>query len=660
MMRNIKRVLATSLFVLVAVATIAPTSNAAINTVAHHRDNSSANRFTGHYYNLNSATLAIEGEPYVKNNIKSIDFNWGMGSPKSNKLGNDNFYAMWFGYFDFDETTTYTFNVDGDDGIKVLIDDMENPVFERWEEHASDEREFDVNITKGRHLIVVHYFERYGNALAKLNWKKKTHYNQDHCNNSTFQIDYFNNKYLTGGPVHRECVNQINKQWGNGSPLYNHHDYFSARAEGNVYLEHGTYEFSVRADDGVRVYIDGKNVLTEWRQQYPTTFNFNYVADKSKHYDIKVEYFEETGNAELKLMWNKINSTPHYCGHDAFSVKYYNSNNNFVGNTCSKDLHFDWGFDSPYTNVNADYFSAVMEGEVYLQEGKYLFTTYIDDSATIKIDGVQVFNQPNWTNHEQQFYFYAKESRKHNIKIKFQENGGYAKFTLNWKKLGTGGGETRVPHITSPAANATIHIDTPIHFDAVSNADKYKVTLSQYINGRHHEESWTTYNNSTSLESCPHNCNYYLDGNVRVKVQAYRYGFWSDSSSRQFKLKKSGNLTYILHKDYVRNYYHNYLNREPDAHGLHMWIQYIENPNRSVRDLPFKFSYSPEFTNKNVSNEEFVRRTIRAAYFREPNYHEVQNATNYIYYHGRSNWLNQVVNSGEFRNVANRFQLYNV
>lgn len=83
-------------------------------------------------------------------------------------------------------------------------------------------------------------------------------------------------------------------------PIYN----FSVRYKGKIKLEEAD-ELFVSADDGVRIYIDGKQVFDWWSYHYA---NIKEVCPIEKGiHDIKIEYFQAGGGAELKLYHLKKN-----------------------------------------------------------------------------------------------------------------------------------------------------------------------------------------------------------------------------------------------------------------------------------------------------------------------------------------------------------------
>lgn len=80
-------------------------------------------------------------------------------------------------------------------------------------------------------------------------------------------------------------------------------DYISIRWTGKLKPQFSeTYTFSVTSDDGVRLWVDGTQLVDRW----DTTVNnsqatIQLVADA--YYDIKMEYKEVAGRANVQLSW---------------------------------------------------------------------------------------------------------------------------------------------------------------------------------------------------------------------------------------------------------------------------------------------------------------------------------------------------------------------
>ena len=61
---------------------------------------------------------------------------------------------------------------------------------------------------------------------------------------------------------------------------------------------------SNRADDGVRLWVNGKLVINQWVDQGATESTATVVLQDCKKYAIKIEYYENGGDAACKLEWS--------------------------------------------------------------------------------------------------------------------------------------------------------------------------------------------------------------------------------------------------------------------------------------------------------------------------------------------------------------------
>lgn len=79
---------------------------------------------------------------------------------------------------------------------------------------------------------------------------------------------------------------------------------FTVRWEGKVFAERsGKYEFEVISDDGVNLFVDGKQILDE---MYPAGLQMNVgeiELDAGRWYDIKLEYQQIDQGAQVALTW---------------------------------------------------------------------------------------------------------------------------------------------------------------------------------------------------------------------------------------------------------------------------------------------------------------------------------------------------------------------
>jgi alpha-L-fucosidase len=116
---------------------------------------------------------------------------------------------------------------------------------------------------------------------------------------------------------------KIDFDWVRNSPGYPViEDKFTATWTGFIQPNYSeTYHFSAKADDGIRLFIDGKSVLDQWdqaaegtdseamREKLADQVQGNFSMEKGRKYQIKVEYQEKSHNASISLFWESP-STP--------------------------------------------------------------------------------------------------------------------------------------------------------------------------------------------------------------------------------------------------------------------------------------------------------------------------------------------------------------
>jgi beta-glucosidase len=118
--------------------------------------------------------------------------------------------------------------------------------------------------------------------------------------------EYFDNNRLDGQPRLVRTDRDVDFRWtlnspGRGIPF----DWFSARWTGSLTAPPtGVRRLGIEGNDGYRLYLDGALVVDNWRKQsYGARLADVTLAPGSRH-DLRLEYFESTGNARLKLVWD--------------------------------------------------------------------------------------------------------------------------------------------------------------------------------------------------------------------------------------------------------------------------------------------------------------------------------------------------------------------
>ena len=91
---------------------------------------------------------------------------------------------------------------------------------------------------------------------------------------------------------------------------------FSIRWTGKLLApESGKYVFSAIVDDGMRLWVDNKQLINAWDMHDKVRFSNEITLNKGQSYDIKIEYFNGMREGVIKLQWQKPSEKPLFGGY---------------------------------------------------------------------------------------------------------------------------------------------------------------------------------------------------------------------------------------------------------------------------------------------------------------------------------------------------------
>ncbi|MGJ7922718.1 PA14 domain-containing protein [Neobacillus sp. LXY-4] len=321
----------------------------------------------------------------------------------------------------------YILQARADDGIRVYVDGK--LVIDRWSDSAFREDEIKLEIadqTQAKqgeqdvHWIEVQYYDNVGDGKVEFNLVSY----QTSIDN-TWIAEYYPNTSLQGNPIvsgGKYSINPISKldfNWGLGSPNASvPANYFSARFSKKVNLEAGTYVFSAKADDGIRILVDNKLVLDAWNNSDVLKTKKEAVYLPSGEYTIVVEYSEGYGNANIQVDYQQISPN-----------NIYFSNN--------EQISFNWGSGGP-SSYSPDNFEAVFDQTQTLSGGDYFVQTIADDGIKVTVDGQLKINR--WSNsggQVDQALLLNVPAGEHSILTNYYEDKGNAFVYSNIAKFDT-------------------------------------------------------------------------------------------------------------------------------------------------------------------------------------------------------------------------------
>jgi hypothetical protein len=117
------------------------------------------------------------------------------------------------------------------------------------------------------------------------------------------KAQYFNGMGLTGDPVLTRTEGSIDHDWP-GEVVAGLSDQVSARWTADLTVPvTETYQLITTTDDGVRLWLDGRQVVNDWVDQGASdnAATANLIAGQI--YSIRMEWYENTGGAVARLSW---------------------------------------------------------------------------------------------------------------------------------------------------------------------------------------------------------------------------------------------------------------------------------------------------------------------------------------------------------------------
>lgn len=295
------------------------------------------------------------------------------------------------------------------------------------------------------------------------------------CANALTNIDYDNGSGLKGEYFTNSSSSEdfpatatiarletVNFNWGSESPDASvSKDVFKARWTGSLKpLTNDNYTIYITASDGVRLWINNQLLIDSWTDKPVTVNSANINLQKSRDYDIRIEYYSNTNSASCILQWSangickqnipasQLFTNSAVCGSNGKGlIAEYFSNTNpgdafpakATVTATAPNVFFDWGGDSP-DGISADLFKARFTGYIQcLDAGTYTFYLTGDDGVRLWVNDKLLID--GWVDQAATEYTAAinlEACHKYPIKIEYYENGGDAVCKLEWSGPATG------------------------------------------------------------------------------------------------------------------------------------------------------------------------------------------------------------------------------
>lgn len=265
----------------------------------------SGSGLTGQYFhNADHTGLALE-------RVEAVDFNWGASSPAPG-VDADSFSVRWTGQVEAIYSETYVFRTSSDERVRLWVDGQ--LLIDNWNPHAVQNNSATIALVAGqKYDLRLDYSEGSGAAQVRLFWSSPT---------QSFQIVPADRLYASPSGLHGEYTDEnggsssridgaVAFDWGAGSPIAGvTADNFQVRWTGQLRPDFSeSYDFSTLSDDGVRLWIGQELIIDDWNLHAATTSIGSKILEAGKWYDVRLEYFEGGGNAQIELKWSSERQT---------------------------------------------------------------------------------------------------------------------------------------------------------------------------------------------------------------------------------------------------------------------------------------------------------------------------------------------------------------
>ncbi|MBQ4822594.1 PA14 domain-containing protein [Aquimarina sp. MMG016] len=192
----------------------------------------------------------------------------------------------------------YRFHIKGDDGVILKINGIK--LIDGWKPSITKNYSEVYEHQGGNITIEVDYFQNTYSAFLGFQILPEG-YLGEYYRGTTLEKAPEGSDLDRNVPAAYRFEPVIDFDWGAGNRLDRvGSNNFSARWWGKVPLPVGRYRIELKADDGVRLFIDGKMVINEWKVQKAKTHT-KRVDLVGRYHNIRLEYFEQSGSAVCKL-----------------------------------------------------------------------------------------------------------------------------------------------------------------------------------------------------------------------------------------------------------------------------------------------------------------------------------------------------------------------
>ena len=257
-----------------------------------------------YFHNVDLTGLAVE-------RTEAVDFAWGVVAPAPG-VDPETFSVRWTGQVEALYTETYTFRTVSDEGVRLWVDGQ--LLIDRWDAHTAQVDSGTIDLVAGqRYDIRLEYYDDTGSAQIRLQWSSASQVleaipaSQLHTSPGGLLGQYTDDSANSVTQVEAT----IDFDWGTGSPVAPiTSDDFQVSYTGMLRVDYGEeYTFSVDSAGLTRLWVDNDLIIDNWTEHTTTTDTGTKTLEPGKWYDVRLDFEDESGTAEVSLGWSSPSQT---------------------------------------------------------------------------------------------------------------------------------------------------------------------------------------------------------------------------------------------------------------------------------------------------------------------------------------------------------------
>ncbi|MCP4453761.1 MAG: hypothetical protein GY809_20055 [Planctomycetes bacterium] len=252
------------------------------------------------------ANVGLSGAPALTLTHQNIDFDWGPHGP-DNVNPVTPYSVQWSGWLVPRHTGTHAFSTAADDGLQLWLDNtlLIDSLGGRQGTLPTQSILLDADTV---YALRVDYGNHSGSGRAWVAWAEPGGPIEPIPSDCLFQgglvAEYFNDRNLDSLALVR-TDSMIDFDWGNRAPGLGVDPDFSARWSGRLVApETATYTFHVLSDNGCRLRLNNRIVISQWTHSSGVEHTGTFELTAGQPVDIVLEMYDAGGAAECHLAWS--------------------------------------------------------------------------------------------------------------------------------------------------------------------------------------------------------------------------------------------------------------------------------------------------------------------------------------------------------------------